>query len=268
MANKDNPGQNQHNREELSHGRRRIIGGLGALGATTLLSGCQWTHSQAVQNFLSRTQYFTEAATGPISSPHDLAHEYSTSDISPHFRKDGTVNPQNPAYQKLAANQFDDYRLAVTGLVEHPASYSLAQIKAMPSRTQITRHDCVEGWSCIAQWTGVILGHLLDRVKPKRHARYVVFHCADHLLDSSQPYYESLNLAQASHPQTLLAYGMNGHTLPVAYGAPIRLRAPLQLGYKSAKYVMRLELVESFANIQGGKGGFWEDRGYNWWAGI
>ena len=268
MPNKYGRMQDQSNREELNHGRRRFIGGLGALGATTLLSGCQWTHSQGVQNFLSRTQYFTEAATELIGSSHDLAREYSQSDISPDFRKDGTVNPQNPAYQKLAANQFDDYKLPVTGLVENPASYSLAQIRAMPARTQITRHDCVEGWSCIAQWTGVVLGHLLRQVKPQPHAKYVVFHCADYLLDSSQPYYESLSLTQAHQPQTLLAYGMNGNTLPVAYGGPIRLRVPLQLGYKSAKYVMRLELVDSFANIQGGKGGFWEDRGYNWWAGI
>ncbi|MES1938365.1 molybdopterin-binding protein [Salinisphaera hydrothermalis] len=248
--------------------RRRVLGGLGALGATSLLSGCDWTQSQAVQNFLGHTEKLTQAAQRLVASREALAPEYDKSQIAPTFRPNGSINPQTPAYKQLVDSNFADYRLDFHGLVDNPMSFSLAELKVMPSRTQITRHDCVEGWSCIGQWTGVVLGHLLDRVQPKANARYVVFHCADHLYGSPQPYYESLDMIEARHPQTILAYGLNGGDLPVANGAPLRLRAERQLGYKMAKYVMHIELVENFAHIQGGHGGYWEDRGYDWWAGI
>jgi DMSO/TMAO reductase YedYZ molybdopterin-dependent catalytic subunit len=140
----------------------------------------------------------------------------------------------------------------------------------MPSRTQITRHDCVEGWSAIGQWTGVPLAHVLRLVEPTAAARYVVFHCADTFDDQDPPapYYESIDLQDAVHPQTILAYGLNDQPLPVTNGAPLRLRVERQLGYKHAKYLMRLELVADFARIGGGQGGYWEDRGYQWYAGI
>jgi DMSO/TMAO reductase YedYZ molybdopterin-dependent catalytic subunit len=142
----------------------------------------------------------------------------------------------------------------------------------MPSRTQITRHDCVEGWSCIGQWQGVQLGRVLDAVQLKPAARYVVFYCADtfvQTLDGGIRYYESHDLEDAYHPQTILAYAMNGAPLPIAHGAPLRLRVERQLGYKMAKYVMRIEAVESCAGIGQGKGGFWEDYAdYAWYAGI
>ena len=133
-----------------------------------------------------------------------------------------------------------------------------------PSRTQITRHDCVEGWSAIGKWKGARLSALLEAVQPKPQARFVVFHCADR----TNPYYESIDLEDAFHPQTILAYDLNDRTLPIPNGAPVRLRVERQLGYKHAKYVMRIELVESFEKIRGGKGGYWEDQGYEWWAGI
>ena len=137
----------------------------------------------------------------------------------------------------------------------------------MPSRTQITRHDCVEGWSAIGQWTGVPLGRLLGEAGLRPAARYVVFHCADDF-DGSL-YYESIDLADAHHPQTILAYAMNGAPLPIGHGAPLRLRVERQLGYKQAKFVMRLEVVASLAAIGAGKGGYWEDAiGYDWYAGI
>jgi DMSO/TMAO reductase YedYZ molybdopterin-dependent catalytic subunit len=141
----------------------------------------------------------------------------------------------------------------------------------MPSRTQITRHDCVEGWNAIGQWTGTPLGLLLQAAELKPDARFVVFHCADELektLDGSGRYYESIDLIDAFHPQTILAYSMNGEDLSVGHGAPLRLRVERQLGYKHAKYVMRIEIVDSFSGLWGGKGGFWEDRGYQWYAGI
>lgn len=252
----------------VNHTRRRVLGGLTAAGATGLLAGCDWTSSQSVQDFLGRTEELSQAAQRLVASRESLAREFSTSDIAPTFKPNGSINPQTAAYQNLADNDFEDYRLRVGGLVNQPQSFSLDELKTMPSRTQITRHDCVEGWSCIGQWTGVVLSHVLAQVKPKTNAKFVVFHCADHLYGAPAPYYESLDMVEAHHPQTLLAYGLNGADLPVANGAPIRLRAERQLGYKMAKYIMQIELVENFKQIQGGKGGFWEDRGYNWWAGI
>ena len=166
---------------------------------------------------------------------------------------------------------FADWRLQVDGLVENPLSLSLSDLKGLPSRSQITRHDCVEGWSAIGQWQGVALGRILDLARLKPGARYVVFHCADELevtFDGSGRYYESIDLFDAYHPQTLLAYAMNGKDLPVAHGAPLRLRVERQLGYKHAKYVMRIEVVTAFDMLGGGHGGYWEDRGYEWYAGI
>jgi DMSO/TMAO reductase YedYZ molybdopterin-dependent catalytic subunit len=142
----------------------------------------------------------------------------------------------------------------------------------MPSRTQITRHDCVEGWSCIGKWKGVPLGTVLQRAGLKPDAKYIVFFCADSLEESffGEPdkYYESIDLSDAFHPQTILAYEMNDAPLPVPYGAPLRLRLERQLGYKMAKYIMRIEAVESFRHIAGGRGSYWADRGYEWYAGI
>jgi DMSO/TMAO reductase YedYZ molybdopterin-dependent catalytic subunit len=149
-----------------------------------------------------------------------------------------------------------------------PLSLSLDDLRAMPSRTQITRHDCVEGWSCIGEWTGVQLKHVLNQAGMKPNARYVVFYCADDLGGNGSLYYESIGMIDAYHPQTILAYQMNGEALSVPHGAPLRVRIERQLGYKMAKYIMRIEAVETLADINGGKGGFWEDRGYAWYAGI
>jgi len=171
----------------------------------------------------------------------------------------------------MAENQFADYRLEIGGLVENPLRLSLAELRAAPSRTQITRHDCVEGWSCIAKWGGARLGPLLNRAGLKPQARYIAFFCADapaNSLEGKVQYYETIDLNDAYHPQTILAYEMNDQTLPIAHGAPLRLRLERQLGYKMAKYIMRLEAIESFASIDGGQGGYWEDRGYEWYAGI
>lgn len=259
-----NPKERMPNR-----GRRRLITGLGALGASALLTGCDGaSQSPRVQEVLGSAEALTRKAQRLVASRQSLAREFDKSRIAPVFRANGTTNPHESSYRRLAANKFADWRLRIDGLVQRSFELSLAQLRAMPSRTQITRHDCVEGWSCIGQWTGVPLGHLLDQARPKDTARFVVFHCADHTYGGSDLYYESLDMIEAYHPQTILAYGLNGARLPIANGAPIRLRAERQLGYKQAKYVMRLELVESFKRLYGGHGGYWEDRGYSWWAGI
>ncbi|MEP6610030.1 MAG: molybdopterin-binding protein [Burkholderiaceae bacterium] len=248
--------------------RALLLRGLGAAGAV-LLTGCEK---------LSRTEWFPKllAAGEKVSeSAHHLigrksmAQEFTAADLSPSFRSNGTAIPNNPDYAGLVAENFTGYRLVVDGKVDKPAQFTLTELRALPDRTQITRHDCVEGWSAIAKWKGTKLAALLDAVKPQPTARYVVFHCADPMEeDGSSPYYESIDMDDAYHPQTILAYELNDKALPVENGAPIRLRVERQLGYKQAKYIMRIELVESFAAIAGGKGGYWEDNGYEWYAGI
>jgi len=200
-----------------------------------------------------------------------LAREFSEADISPSFRVNGSSSPDSDEYLELSEGNFVNWRLKVDGLVDKPQDFSLADLKALASRTQITRHDCVEGWSAIGKWTGVPLATVLKTVGIRPTARYAIFHCADELektLDGSGQYYESIDLIDAFHPQTILAYQMNGKDLSIGHGAPLRLRVERQLGYKQAKYIMRVELVDSFAGFWGGNGGYWEDRGYEWYAGI
>ncbi|MDP2031329.1 MAG: molybdopterin-binding protein [Thiobacillus sp.] len=251
-------------------GRRRFLGRVLATGGSLLLAGCdRLSQTEWFPNVLSSAEKLTQAAQKLIVPRNAMAQEFSPADISPEFRSNGTSNPNNPVYQALAADGFKDYQLKISGLVEHPAVYSLAELKALPSRSQITRHDCVEGWSAIGKWQGVRLSQLLQRAQPKAGARYAVFYCADPMdAWGTTYYYESIDLDEANHPQTLLAYALNDADLPIKNGAPIRLRVERQLGYKMAKYVMEIKLVDSFADIAGGKGGYWEDRGYEWFAGI
>jgi DMSO/TMAO reductase YedYZ molybdopterin-dependent catalytic subunit len=251
--------------------RRKLLTRSTGVVGTLLLSGCdRLAENTEVQRILSSIEGLTQTVQRLIGGRHTLAPEYTETDLSAQFRANGTVNPDDDDYQELASKQFVDWRLEVTGLVDRPLRLSLEELRVMPSRTQITRHDCVEGWSCIGKWKGVILGHVLRQAGLRPEARYVVFHCADPM-DSGDPnskYYESIGLDEAFHPQTILAYEMNDAALPVAHGAPIRLRVERQLGYKMAKYVMRIELVNSFARIRSGNGGYWEDLGYAWYAGI
>ena len=251
-------------RTELSR-RRFLASAFGATGALAL-GGCDaLSQTEWAPKILEAGEKLSKVTQHLIAPRRAMAQEFSEADLSPRFRSNGTSMPANPQYLALATGGFADYRLAVDGLVEKPASLSLAELRALPSRTQITRHDCVEGWSAIGKWKGARLSALLEAVQPKPEARFVVFHCADR---HASPYYESIDLEDAFHPQTILAYELNDRTLPIPNGAPVRLRVERQLGYKHAKYVMRVELVESFEKIRGGKGGYWEDQGYEWWAGI
>lgn len=196
-----------------------------------------------------------------------LAPEFTREQMSPIFRANGTRDPGTPDYAAMVADQFAGYRLKVGGLVDRPLSLSLDQLASMPARSQITRHDCVEGWSAIGQWQGPMLGTVLKAAGMRTGARYVVFTCAD--LYNGQPYYESIDTIDAFHPQTILALKMNGARLTVPHGAPVRLRVERQLGYKHAKYVTGIDAVASLATIGKGKGGYWEDNvDYDWYAGI
>jgi len=196
-----------------------------------------------------------------------LARQYRPDQMSPVFRVNGTANPNTPEYNAMLAGRFADWRVAVDGLVARPLSLSVAQLRAMPQQAQITRHDCVEGWSAIGKWQGPRLSTLLQAAGLRDGARYIVFHCADRF--GSTPYYESIDLVDALHPQTLMAWAMNDAPLSVGHGAPVRLRVERQLGYKHAKYVTRIEAVASLDGIHGGKGGYWEDSNqYEWYAGI
>jgi DMSO/TMAO reductase YedYZ molybdopterin-dependent catalytic subunit len=256
---------------------RRSFLARGLAGASFLvLTGCDRpSASPTFLDFIGSAEKLTQRAQRFLQGQR-LAPEFSEDQISKAFRANGTISPEDPDYLSLARSQFSDWKLIVNGLVEHPGQFSLAELRAMPSRTQITRHDCVEGWSCIGKWKGALLAELLRTVGVKPHARYVIFHCADTMDEGSglesnsegPKYYESIDLIDAHHPQTILAYEMNGETLPVAYGAPLRLRVERQLGYKMAKYIMRIELADDLAAFGQGKGGYWEDNGYEWYAGI
>lgn len=301
--------------------RRRLLTATAGLAGTALLGGCdRFAGTDAGRRTLRAGEDANLYVQRLLMSSTTTAREFPESMISPWFKPNGSIDPPDRAYKALAENDFSGFKLKVDGLVETPLSLSLADLRALPSRTQITRHDCVEGWSCIGKWSGVPLSEVLKKAGLKPQARYAVLHCADTLeygggdgarLRPSSPatvreahaayvqlaaagdwggsptgakaedadddasdgrrpirYYESIDLFDAFNPQTILAYDLNGKPLPVSNGAPLRLRVERQLGYKNAKYVMRVEMVAALAGIGEGKGGYWEDRGYEWYAGI
>lgn len=236
--------------------------------AGVIVAGCdRISQSDWGPKVLNKAQGLNRRVQALLAPSSAMAKEYTDADLSPVFRSNGTAMPTTEAYQSLLANGFRDYRLQVGGLVDRPLSFSIDDLKQIEQVAQITRHDCVEGWSAIGKWHGIRLSHVLDKVGVKPNARYVVFHCYDEM-DPGEPYYESVDIPEARHPQTLLAWGLNNQPLPIKNGAPLRLRVSRQLGYKQAKYIARIELVDSFAHIAGGKGGYWEDYGYEWYAGI
>ncbi|WP_380873155.1 molybdopterin oxidoreductase [Sphingomonas sp. DBB INV C78] len=245
--------------------RRSLIG---ALAATPLLTGCdRLTESQGFRDGLRSAEGLTMRAQRLITDRTALAREFSETDLSPTFRPNGSRGPTSADYAAHAAAGFANWRLKVDGLVAQPLALSMAHLRRLPARTQITRHDCVEGWSAIGKWTGTPLALILHGAGVSSRARFIVFHCADEF--GTVRYYESIDMVDALHPQTILAWGLNGKMLPIENGAPLRLRVERQLGYKHAKYVERIEAVESLAGIEGGKGGSWEDRSdYAWYAGI
>ncbi len=243
--------------------RRNVLAGL----AATLTAGCSKIgDSQAFAGLIEGAEALHKGAHRLLGGRVAMAREYSVADISPYFRGNGNKEIDTAAYRAHEAAGFADWRFDVRGLVERPLSLTMEQIRALPQRTQITRHDCVEGWSAIGQWTGPQLSTILGAAGLQDGARFVVFHCADDF--RGVPYYESCDLEDAFHPQTLIAHQLNGEPLPIRNGAPLRLRIERQLGYKHAKYLTGIELVASLDGIGEGGGGYWEDRGYQWYAGI
>ncbi len=192
---------------------------------------------------------------------HSLAREFSPSQIS----KPPLANEMAPlpdAFKRLQAGEFADWRLSIDGLVDRPGSFSLAQLKSFPTRSQITMVQCEEGWSYIAEWIGVPLSHVLDLVGTQPHGRYVVYF-------SIQPdWWDSMDMADALHPQTFLVYGMNGGELPVGNGGPLRMRVPRQLGYKSVKFITHLTVTDNLKAFGKGLGSASPEGGYAWYAGI
>lgn len=244
--------------------RRLALAGIGALmaGACSRLAD-----SRAGRSLFDMAERWHLRAHRALAERQALAPEYSRAELSPEFRGNGSLTVDSDFYRAQLARGFADWRLEVSGLVATPLSLSLENIRRLPQRNQITRHDCVEGWSAIGEWTGPQLSLLLDAAGVLPEANFIVFRCADRLY--GHRYYESIDMIDAYHPQTIVAHMLNGEPLPEKNGAPLRMRIERQLGYKHAKYLTAIEAVASLDGIEGGKGGFWEDQyGYQWYAGM
>jgi DMSO/TMAO reductase YedYZ molybdopterin-dependent catalytic subunit len=244
--------------------RRSLLAGIVALGA----GACsKIAASDTGQSLFQTAEDGHRAVHRALAGKQGLAPEYTRAERSPTFKGNGSVTVEDAFYQEQLAKGFPEWRLMVGGLVEQPLALSLADVRALPQRTQITRHDCVEGWSAIGEWTGPQLSALLDAARIREGANFILFRCADTLYGNA--YYESIDMVEAYHPQTIIAHALNGEPLPEKNGAPLRARIERQLGYKHAKYLTGIEAVASLDDIGKGKGGFWEDlAGYQWYAGI
>jgi DMSO/TMAO reductase YedYZ molybdopterin-dependent catalytic subunit len=243
--------------------RRSLLAGL----AAAFTAGCtRIGDSEAFTQLVDGAERLHRGAHRLIGGRQPMAREYSRADISPDFRGNGNTDIDSPVYRAHAEAGFAEWQLAVGGLVDRPLSLTMGQLRALPQRTQITRHDCVEGWSAIGQWTGPQLSVILEQAGLRPEARFIVFRCADDF--RGVPYYESCDLDDALHSQTLIAHALNGQPLPIRNGAPLRLRIERQLGYKHAKYLTAIEAVASLDGIGQGQGGYWEDLGYQWYAGV
>lgn len=249
--------------------RQAIVAGLASVaGVATggvVASRGRWKELPPTYGHILRmADNLTYVAHHTLLPGQSLAREYTRADIST-FPAVGTLDPGDPRrpranaiYRALRESHFADWRLSIEGLVSKPTSFSLAELQRLPSRTQITRHMCEEGWSAIAEWTGVPLSRVLEEAGAMPAARFVTFYTHDDGIDS-------IDMMDALHPQTLLAYAMNGNDLPVRHGAPVRLRLETQLGYKSMKYIERIVVSDTF-NDGGKKGNI--QNGWSWYAGI
>jgi len=245
--------------------RRRLISGLAtAAGVSGLAAAAKIAKQYGlippdVGGIYGPGETLTYAAQRLLTR-HSLAREFNRSQISKPFANE--VAPMSAEFKRLQEGAFAGWRLTVDGMAARPRSFSLQEIVSFPSRNQITMISCEEGWSYIAEWTGVALAHILDLVGALPRARYVVYRSIQ------TDWWESIDMADALHPQTLITYGMNGGELPVAFGGPLRLRVPRQLGYKSVKYITRITLTDNLKQFGKGLGSVAPEYGYEWYAVI
>nr|WP_238486975.1 molybdopterin-dependent oxidoreductase [Cupriavidus pauculus] len=237
-------------RRELDAPSRRLFGKrILTLGGLAMLTGCSLTDEASVETFLSRVSRMNDRVQAWLFDPNRLAPTYTEADITRPF-------PFNAFYgiDEVTVVNGDDFRLKVGGLVQEKKSWTLDELYALPHAEQITRHICVEGWSAIGRWGGTPFAGFLKRIGADTTARYVGFRCAD-------DYYESIDMATALHPQSLLTFTYDGERLPPKYGFPMKLRMPTKLGYKNPKHIMEMFVTNTFP------GGYWVDQGYNWFGG-
>jgi DMSO/TMAO reductase YedYZ molybdopterin-dependent catalytic subunit len=220
-----------------------------SLGALTMLTGCNVADIGAVQSVTSAMSKWNDRVQAAIFSPTRLAPEYTEADITKPF-------PFNAFYKRDKVPYVDGatYKLELSGLIQDKRPWTLEQLRALPQRSQITRHICIEGWSAIGKWGGIPFSAFLQRIGADTRAAYVGFKCADN-------YYTSIDMATALHPQTIIALTFADQTLPPEYGFPMKLRMPTKLGFKNPKHIMAMFVTNTYP------GGYWEDKGYNWFSG-
>jgi DMSO/TMAO reductase YedYZ molybdopterin-dependent catalytic subunit len=234
----------------MSLDRRALLRGGMSLGALSLLTGCDLSDNDAVQGMLARFSAWNDRVQAALFNPNKLAPTFSESEAVKDFRYNAWYGPENaPA---LGA---EDYRLSLAGLIANKKPWTVDRLYALPQVSQVTRHVCVEGWSMIGKWTGTPLRTFFERIGADTTARYVGFECAD-------GYYESMDMATALHPQTIMAFKLSDEILPRKYGYPFKIRVPTKLGFKNPKFVTTMFV----SNLR--PRGFWTDRGYNWFSGI
>ena len=254
-------------RRPADHGpmSRRQMLRHGSIFCGALLTGCTsetFVPPHVRSGLIGVADVLTMSTNRFLLSRQQLAREFQPHDIAKDFPTWGQTNPPDEEYQRLLRGGFKEWRLPVTGLVEAPRSLSLEDIKRLPARSQITAHVCEQGWSAIAQWTGPPLQAVLQATGGiKSNARYVVFHTVD-------GWYESIDMFDVFHPQTILAYNLNGNNLPVGNGAPLRLRVERQCGYKNVKFLKSIEVVDSLKSFGDGRGSISADYGFHWFAGV
>jgi DMSO/TMAO reductase YedYZ molybdopterin-dependent catalytic subunit len=239
-----------HRRGLVRLERRLFLKQTLSLGALALLTGCDPTSGESVDRALRTVSRWNDRVQAWLFDPNWLAPTYPESAITQPF-------PFNAFYSAAEAPVVDPstYRLQLGGLIRDRRPWTLEQLYALPQTAQVTRHVCVEGWSAIGKWGGVVFRELLERVGADLTAKYVGFWCADH-------YYTSIDMPTALHPQTLLAFTFADQTLPRWYGFPMKLRIPTKLGFKNPKHVVGLYVTNHYP------GGYWEDQGYNWFSGL
>ncbi len=237
-------------RRQLDAPSRRLFGKrILTLGGLAMLTGCSLSDDASVEAFLSRVSRMNDKVQAWLFDPNRLAPTYTEAEITRPF-------PFNAFYgiDEVTVVNGDDFRLQVGGLVREKKSWTLDELYALPHAEQITRHICVEGWSAIGRWGGTPFATFLQRIGADTSAKYIGFRCAD-------DYYESIDMATALHPQTLLTFTYDGERLPPKYGYPMKLRMPTKLGYKNPKHIMELFVTNTYP------GGYWVDQGYNWFGG-